>query len=141
MLLHALSRNITVFLRVAHTRKCADACSGFSPPRLVFTVQVLRVLGQDESQLSPPEPPAALQAPLPSPAARTSAAGQSPTHGFQQPAAHAQQHTAGHAGLAGLAGGLEQQGGSAGGAAAGDEVAAVLDAHLAVEQINTPQAR
>jgi hypothetical protein len=109
------------------------ARSGFI--RRLSTLQVLRVLGQDESQLSPPEPPAALQSPLPSPAARTSTAGHSPTHGLQQPTAHAQQQPAGLAGL-------EQQGGGAGGvAAAGDHVAAVLDAHLAVEQINTPQAR
>lgn len=83
----------------------------------MLALQVLRVLGQDESRLSPAEPPAALQASLPSPASRASTSGHSPAHS-QHGSASVQGQTV-----------------------EADQIAGMLDAHMAVEQINTPQAR
>lgn len=93
---------------VSHPDRCATHA---------FALQVLRVLGQDESRLSPAEPPAALQASLPSPAARASTSGHSPAHS-QHGSAPVQGQTV-----------------------EADQIAGMLDAHMAVEQINTPQAR
>lgn len=103
-------------------RRCLISCTLLHNPNHVCgrVLQVVRVLGRDESQLDSAEPPAALHAPLPSPAARASSSGLSPSH--------------------------SQHGGTPTGQAApqaveADQVANMLDAHMAVEQINTPQAR
>jgi len=83
----------------------------------VCNPQVLRVLSREESHLHPAEPPAALQPALPSLAAQGSrSAGAGPPGG---------------AGVMGSA----VQGPDA------DQVAAMLDAHMAMDQINTPQPR
>ena len=74
------------------------------------------MLGRDESQLSPAQPPAALQAPLP-------------------PAAHTAYSAAGHPSDLHLAASSD------GAAVDADQVAGMLNAHMAIDQINTPQAR
>lgn len=84
---------------------------------------MLRVLGQDESQLSPAEPPAALQPPLPPPAVGR-VTGSTPTNSHL---------------VASQSGGMAHEVWAP--PVDKDQVAGMLNAHMAIDQINTPQAR
>jgi hypothetical protein len=102
------------------------------------------VLDRQESQLPNPEPPAALQPPLPTAASSNKAAAGSSKLGLQQQLAQ------GPGGAAAAAAGAWQSGVSQDSSSAGslhhhgidvNQLASELSTHLAIDQINSPQAR